>query len=194
LELSNVHVGAADYSYFFGYLQTAQALTFLKMDLQGIEGLQPSFASLTSLLRTNRILRRLELSRVASAELNGVLESIYAGLSLNRSLREFHIAVTGDSGALSAELLERCQRCDPHTYTGVTLPVDNPLAGKDESVLKQNRFGRRLFLNPREAPLGLWARVLGRVSAAGEQDVMFQFLRTNPRLRTRRGIIRARSE
>jgi hypothetical protein len=169
------------------------------VDLHGIEGLQPSFASLTSLFRTNRILRRLELSRVASAELNGVLESVYAVLARNRSLREFHVAVTGDSGALSTELLERFVAAVMlngviHTFTGVTLPVDNPLAGKVESLLKQNIFGRRLFLNPRAAPLGLWARVLGRVSAAGEQDVMFQFLRANPRLGARRGVIRARSE
>jgi hypothetical protein len=200
LEMSNFDIGAEEYACYLKALQRNQTLEFLSMDLQDIEGLQPCFHSLTTLCHENRSLTELRLIGVASSELEGILESVFAGLRHNRFIRTLHVGVTGGVARLSSASLTRLVDVLKvngvlHAISGLTFPRKVPSAKKARFLLKQNRFGRQLLLERPGPPLSVWSPVLGKISRARARDVMFQFLRTNPRLsKSRRGVIRARTE
>jgi hypothetical protein len=149
------------------------------------QGVAPALAEM---LRTNRTLRRLKLTNVASNLVAEVCAGLVAGLAENRSIQLAGVASRngGGEGAVPAACLPELVRALRTNVTireldGLSLlnPNEHPLAGDAMFLLKQNRFGRSLLrTDPPQAPIGLWARVFANISDAGASDVMYRFLRT----------------
>jgi hypothetical protein len=140
---------------------------------------------------------QLTLTRVASTEVDAVVEGVFHGIKRNRSLRKLRVSVPEGAPTLSAALHERLVEALQEngvlfSIEGLKLPVGDPLTTRARWLLKQNTFGRHFLLHPRGPPPGILVPILSKISRAGARDAMFQFLRSNASFAPR-GVTRVRS-
>jgi hypothetical protein len=174
--------GDADYARFLHVLDGRPALEGLMMQLNpGATDLRHTCDTLRAILPSSS-LRALKLLQVHASAYESVTESCLAGLEQNRALQQLRVQVANAAEfVVPASILSRLHEVLQSNgvlgeFNGGRFPILDPLAGKVRFLLKQNRLGRRVFLDPSPRP-ELWSAVLSLVSKAGAADVMFHFLR-----------------
>jgi hypothetical protein len=185
LRFVECHEGDADYPRFLHVLDGRPALEGLMMQLNpGAADLRHTCDSLRAVLPSSS-LRALKLLQVHASAYEAVTMSCLAGLEQNRALQQLRVQVARPDAAgefvVPAAILSRLHEVLQSNgalgkFNGGRLPILDPLTNKVRFLLKQNRLGRRVFLDPSPGP-ELWSAVLSRVSKAGAADVMFHFLR-----------------
>jgi hypothetical protein len=175
-----------NYACFLEILAGNETLERFDLNLDATPALRNFTQSLTGLLRQNRRLKALKLSKVPREAAEAILERSFSGLQENKSLQELHVTLTESTFVLSEPLVNsllavlRERNRVFHSLRGaMRFPEDSRSAfGEILFLMRQNRHGRRSALTDPAPPPGVWPYILGSVAAhSTAEDVMFRFLK-----------------